>query len=99
LMTIRWIWISQAHYFTRDYAAALDAAEQAVRTSPDYPTSYRWVAAALGQLGRTEEAKDALAKAIAAPAFDLHVRRRMPWIQPHDHAHVLEGLRKAGWEG
>jgi len=99
LMTIRWLWVSQAHYFTHDYEAALDAATRAVRTFPEYPTAYRWVAVALGQLGRTEEARDALAKAMPAPAFDLHVRRRMPWIRPQDHAHVLEGLRKAGWQG
>jgi adenylate cyclase len=39
-----------------------------------------------------------LAKAIAmAPAsFDMFVRRRVPWHRPEDHAHMLEGLRKAG---
>jgi len=42
-----------------------------------------------------------LAKAIAmAPsAFDMFVRRRVPWHRPEDYAHMLEGLRKAGWEG
>jgi adenylate cyclase len=57
------------------------------------------LAAALGQLGRTEEAREALEKAIAvAPAsFDIYVRNRVPWMRPEDHAHMLEGLRKAGW--
>jgi adenylate cyclase len=64
---------------------------------PDYPTAYRWLAPALGQLGRTEEAKAALVKAMAPLAFDLHVRNRVPWMRPDDHAHMLEGLRKAGW--
>ena len=50
-------------------------------------------------MGRTEEAKEALEKAIAiAPtAFDMYVSRRVPWMRPEDHAHMLEGLRKAGW--
>ena len=54
-----------------------------------------------GQLGRTAEAKEALEKAIAiAPAtFDMYVRERVPWHRPEDYAHMLEGLRKAGWEG
>ena len=65
---------------------------------PEYPNTYRWLAAALGQLGRFVEAKVALEKAIAIapPAFDMYLRRRPPWIRPEDHAHMLEGLRKAG---
>jgi adenylate cyclase len=35
---------------------------------------------------------------MAPLAFDLHVRNRVPWMQPEDHAHMLEGLRKAGWK-
>jgi adenylate cyclase len=52
-------------------------------------------------MGRTAEAREALAKAIAAaPAsFDMHVRNRVPWMRPEDIAHMLEGLRKAGWSG
>ena len=23
----------------------------------------------------------------------------LPWMRPEDHEHVLEGFRKAGWEG
>jgi hypothetical protein len=26
-------------------------------------------------------------------------RQRPPWMRPEDHAHMLEGLRKASWEG
>ena len=53
----------------------------------------------LGQTGRIEEAKKALEKAIAiAPAaFDMYVRRRVPWTRAEDHAHMLKGLRKGGW--
>jgi len=90
-----------ALYFCRDYAAAVDAAKQAIRSYPDFAHPYRWLAAALGQLGRIEEAKEALEKAIAiAPAaFDMHVRGRVPWMRVEDYTHMLEGLRKAGWEG
>ena len=80
------------------WESAETTTEQVIRSNPDYPLAYRWLAAALGQLGRTAEAKEALEKAIASgPAsFDLYVRR-VPWHRPEDHAHMLEGLHKAGW--
>jgi adenylate cyclase len=85
-------------YFSREYEAAIEAANRAIRLYPDFPNTYRWLAAALGQLGRIEEAKDALEKAIAiAPAaFEMYISGRVPWMRPEDHAHMLEGLRKAG---
>jgi adenylate cyclase len=87
-------------YFSGEYEAAVEAAKRAVRTNPDFPLAYRWLAAALGQLGRIAEAKEALEKAIAiAPAtFDMYVRRRVPWHRSEDYAHMLGGLRKAGWK-
>jgi adenylate cyclase len=93
--------VALAHYFCRDYEDAVEAAERAIRSFPDFPSPYRWLAAALGELGRTTEAKEALEKAITvSPAsFDFQVRTRPPWFRPEEHAHMLEGLRKAGWEG
>ena len=97
--------IAVALYFCREYAAAVEAARQAIRSFPDRPRYYPILAAALGQMGRTAEAKDALEKAIAiAPAgFDSWVRgyvlERHPGLRPEDHAHMLEGLGKAGWVG
>jgi adenylate cyclase len=86
-------------YFLREYEAAIEAANRAIRIYPDFPMPYRWLAAGLGQLGRMEEAKEALEKAIAIAlgSFDMYVRGRVPWMRPEDHAHMLEGLRKAGW--
>ena len=87
-------------YLCRKYEEAVEAAKQPIRSYPNIPNTYRWLAAALGQLGRTGEAKEALEKAIAiAPgAFNMYVRGRVPWMRPEDHAHMLEGLRKAGWK-
>jgi adenylate cyclase len=86
------------HYFCRDYEASIEAAKRVIWAYPEFPNTYRWLAAALGQLGRIEEAKQALEKAIAiAPSqFETRVRRRVPWHRSEDHAHMLEGLRKAG---
>ena len=76
-------------YFAREYEAAVQAAKRGIRSYPDFPNTYRWLAAALGQLGRIEEAKEAkeaLEKAIAiAPAsFDMYVRGRVPWMRVED---------------
>ena len=93
--------LALAHYFCGDYDAALEAAQRAIRSFPDFPSPYRWAAAALGALGRTAEAKDALQKAIAvSPAeFDFQVCERPPWFRPQEHAHMIDSLRKAGWDG
>jgi hypothetical protein len=29
----------------------------------------------------------------------MHVHARAQFMRPEDHAHWLEGLRKAGWDG
>jgi tetratricopeptide (TPR) repeat protein len=82
-------------YFSRDYATAVEVAKRAIRSYPDFPNPYRWLAATLGQLGRIEEAEKALgqATAIVPGAFETNVRGRVPWMRPEDHAHMLDGLR------
>jgi adenylate cyclase len=93
--------VAIGHYFCRDYQAALEAVDRVIRSYPDFPLSYRWRAATLGQLARLDDAKEALDKAIAvAPkSFDFYVSGRAPWFRPEDHDHLVEGLRKAGWQG
>ena len=93
--------IALAHYFCRDYEAAAEAAERSIRSFPDFPSPHRWLAAALGQLGRSADGKKEMERAIEiAPAeFDFQVRQRPPWFRPEDHAHMVEGLKRAGWKG
>jgi adenylate cyclase len=92
--------IAIVHYFLRDYASAVETAEQATRLYPDFPSIHIWLAAALAQAGRQPEGRDVLRKAAAmAPRlFDVYVRARPPWFRPEDHEHMLDGLRKAGWQ-
>jgi adenylate cyclase len=90
--------IAVALYFSREYAAAVEAARQACRSFPDHSRPYSVLAAALGQMGRTAEAREALEKniAIAPGALAAFVRVGELRIRPEDHAHLLEGLRLAG---
>ena len=48
------------HYFCRDYEASIEAAKRVIWAYPEYAHAYRRMAAALGQLGRFGEAKEAL---------------------------------------
>lgn len=94
--------VAIARYLSGEYAGAIDAARRAIRANPGQPLSYRWLAAGLGQIGRTHEAREVLndAEAIVAPlAIDTYLRRRWPWQRQDDHDHMLEGLLKAGWRG
>jgi len=100
-LAVRLLHVACGLYFCSEYEASIEAAKRLIRSFPDFPMIYRWPAAALGQLGRTAEAKEALEKAVsrAPAAFDMYVRTRAPWFRPEDHAHLVKGLRKAGWKG
>jgi adenylate cyclase len=93
--------ITMSYYFERDYTGAAEAAKRALALDPDNPMPYRWLAASLGQLGQTDEAREALQKAIEVSprTFDVYVRDRPLWFRPVDHGLMLDGLRKAGWQG
>jgi adenylate cyclase len=100
-LAVRLLHVACGLYFCGQYEASIEASKRLIRSYPDFPMVYRWCAAALGQLRRTTEANEALEKAVSrAPgAFDMYVRNRAPWFRPEDHAHLVEGLRQAGWKG
>jgi adenylate cyclase len=92
--------LSMSYYLEGDFPRAADSAKRAVAFQPDNPMQYMFRAASLGQLGRIEEARDALRKAMdSGGTFDIYVRERPPWFRPEDHELILDGLRKAGWQG
>ncbi|WP_177237434.1 adenylate/guanylate cyclase domain-containing protein [Bradyrhizobium sp. Rc3b] len=100
-LAVRLLHIACGLYFCGEYEASIEAAKRLIRSYPNFPMIYRWSAAALGQLGRIAEAKEELEKAVSrAPgALDMYVRNRAPWFRPEDHAHLVDGLGKAGWKG
>jgi adenylate cyclase len=93
--------VSLSYYFERDYVSASEVARRTIAQFPGMPLAHRNLAASLGQLGRTQEAHAALQKAVevSPQSFDLYVRSRPRWFRPEDHEHMLDGLRKAGWQG
>jgi adenylate cyclase len=93
--------VAVSHYFERNYLLAAEVAESVTHSYPNFPNSYRWLAAALGQLGRIAEAEVALKRGIglSASGFRFFTQTRPPWLSGQHYEHMLEGLRKAGWEG
>ncbi|MGJ7506245.1 adenylate/guanylate cyclase domain-containing protein [Variovorax sp. GT1P44] len=94
--------LSTGHYFARNYEKAAEVASLAVQRGPGYAAGWRSLANALGQLGRLDEAREALEQFLARmPGFTSEQAARSV-LTIRDEAvfqHWLEGLRKAGWKG
>jgi adenylate cyclase len=93
--------VALSYYLEGNYPEAVNAARRATFRYPQMPIGYRTLAAALGQLGRIEEARAALQAAIdvSPQGFVFPWFRRLPGFRPVDYEHLLDGLRKAGWQG
>jgi adenylate cyclase len=93
--------IAASYFLDGDYAGAVLMTKRVISRYADYPLPYRWLAAALGKLGRIDEARTALqqALAIAPNVLALYVNSRPPWFRPESYEDMLDGLRKAGWQG
>jgi adenylate cyclase len=86
-------------YLEGDYENALREVLSVIRQFPQNTIPYRTLAATLGQLGKTREARDALKTFLEAGPFAVEkwIRQGPPWMKPSDHQHIVAGLRKAGW--
>jgi tetratricopeptide (TPR) repeat protein len=93
--------LARAHYLAGQYEAAIPVAQQARRETPNFAQAHVTLMAALGQLGRAEEARAVMTEAlerfgdrirffISPPSNVVRERR------PEDTEHLLDGLRKAG---
>jgi adenylate cyclase len=87
-----------SHYLLGQYDASLSWAREALYSKPNHLQALAIRAAALAQLGRTEEAAKA-AEVLLSSYPGLTVERHLrnfPWKLPADTAHYRDGLLKAG---
>jgi tetratricopeptide (TPR) repeat protein len=97
------IWLpalAAAHYQLRHYEQAVETGRRSWTLNRNWPVGLRYVVAGLAQLDRLGEARAALAdlKKLDADlaAFERVARRVFQDEAPVDH--ILDGLRKAGFE-
>jgi TolB-like protein/Tfp pilus assembly protein PilF len=96
---LTWQWlngIADFALFSGQFEAALESYRQVMRRRPQFFSPHLYSAAALAYLGRSREARAALASAEARFAEQIGRRRhRPPWARPRDWAIKTEGLRLA----
>jgi TolB-like protein/Flp pilus assembly protein TadD len=87
-----------AYYLTRRYEAAVEQAKLNLNMTPGAPFAGVVLAAALGQLGRRDEAMQAADTARRTdPTLDASAFGNK-FLKPEDLKHLREGMRKAGFD-
>ncbi len=78
--------------FDWEYEAAFRSFERAVRLNPNYPEAYLWHAFGLTVLGRVEEARPLLERALELDPFNFQIRRVMGdrYLVARDYDRALE---------
>jgi TolB-like protein/Tfp pilus assembly protein PilF len=90
--------LALAHYQLEEYEQAADVLKRRLVRKPESDISRVLLAATLGQLGEVEKSRMEWAEVHRInPKYSLEHRRRiLPYKNPEDFEHILEGLRKAG---
>jgi len=92
--------VAKAHalYHLRRYEEAIDATTLATRQSETEFRCWTPLAASLAQMGRLDEASEAVEEVLKRkPKVSLdYIRNAVPWKINEDMEHYLDGLRKAG---
>src|SRR5262249_11972348 len=92
--------LAGAHYQVRQYEKAVEAGRRSWSLNRGWPHGLRYVVAGLAQLGRIEEDQRALAhlQLMDSNQEVTPSGHRRTWTDPTDIDHILDGLRKAGFE-
>ena len=91
--------MSHAHFTSRDIDAAIEWARKAEQIKPEAREPHIFLAAALGILGRVDDAQYELAAGEPLEPLLKTIGGLFDWQHDADKQHFLDGLRKAGWEG
>jgi len=90
--------LSACHYKLKQYEAAIEAGEQAVSRDPEHYVPRLYLASALAQLEKIDEASRHAQEIMRLnPSFSLrHYAESLPFKNKTDLDHRIDGLRKAG---
>jgi TolB-like protein/Tfp pilus assembly protein PilF len=93
--------ITTCQLFTGQIDAAVGTARQLRDIAPDYARGLQRVAVTLGHAGEIDEAAEVLAKVLSLqPDFgEAYVRETYPYARTEHTDLIIEGLRRAGWQG
>ena len=88
----------QAYFQLGRYEEAVAVLKRRIFRNPHTDASRVLLAAAYGQIGRLDEAREQWREALRVnPGYSLEHRRKvLPYKNPADFEAVVEGLRKAG---
>ena len=91
-------YLAQAYVCLRRYEDAAAVLKRRIVRKPDTDMSRVLLATCYGHLGRIEEARTLWQEALRiTPGYSLEHRRRvLPYKDPADFDHVVDGLRKVG---
>jgi adenylate cyclase len=93
-------WLAGAYLNARRYGEALASLENTLLHDVSYPLTHVFNAITLAYLGKTDRAKAALSTCEqVSPGFIQKFASWRPYRLPEDNDHIIEGLRKAGWQG
>jgi len=89
---------AQAHFALGHFEKAIAALKARLARQPHSDVSHVLLAACYGHLGRAEDARVEWEEAIRInPDYSIEKRRKiLPYKNPADFEHVIEGLRRAG---
>ncbi|MEJ2122367.1 MAG: tetratricopeptide repeat protein [Alphaproteobacteria bacterium] len=94
-----WImWRGYAELSQERYDEAAECARLSLQTNPDFPAALQLLAASYAQLGRIDEARDAIDQLLrVVPGQTVETAgSQLPLKRPEDMERYLDGLRNAG---
>jgi adenylate cyclase len=99
-LTSLWLhFIARAHYWSGNYSASIAVATQLRQSYPNFRQPYNTLIAALGQVGRVDDAHAAVADGLARFGDAFRALMELPSdlreLRPEDRAHLIDGFRKA----
>jgi adenylate cyclase len=99
-LTSLWLhFTARAHYWSGSYGASIAVATQVRQSFPNFRQPYNTLIAALGQVGRVDDARAVMADGLRRFGEAFRALMELPSdlreLRPEDRDHLIDGFRKA----